>query len=757
MGAVNGGVAAFLGRHPLFGAALAAVVCVVLAGRDPALGWLGALLAGLAALAFAGWRCGLGWLCCGAVAVAVFNVRSAGRDRAERGLAGWADGPVVAEILENPGGGDGFWAAPARLQNGPFAGARVRWQGRWPAPVAGSTVRARGEFRPPAGPRNPGEFDEARWLRGQGIAAVFLSRDADAELSTGRLAAFGANVRAGFRTAVTAGLDDDSRQARVIRAVVLGEHPQDGGELAAPFRHSGTLHVFSVSGLHVGMVGAIGWLVLSWLGVPRRWAVIGLLPLVFGYAWLTGNGAPAVRASWMMAVFFGAFVFRRQPDVLNALGAVLLVSMLWDGRLLFQPGVQLSYGVVAAIAIGVSWASRGFGWLQHTEAYLPESLMSRPQRWWLTFRKWLAQSLAVSTAAWAGSTPLTAAHFGLITPVSIPATVALVPMVFVLLAAALGSAALHPLWPRAAEVLNQGNGRLAETCARTAAAFAAIPGSHIRLNRARTPFLLVYDLPGGAGAACFSAGTGGAVLIDCGDRRGFRGPVLASLRHFDVVPDSVVLTHPDGAHLGGGVAVWEELPIRQALVPVGRALSPAYRAWLAEAPAAGVKLLHAGDVAELPFPDDARLEIVHRPDSGAVSVSADDRVAVYRLHWRGWKILFTSDAGHLVERALLTSGKDIAADVIISGRHRADANLGDEFLDAVNPRAIIASNAAHPPEERLPESQAAYWRSRGIHLVDQGKTGGVTVKVERGGAMAIRGFVDGSELRLEQDRGPAAR
>ena len=60
----------------------------------------------------------------------------------------------------------------------------------------------------------------------------------------------------------------------------------------------------------------------------------------------------------MAAVFLGAFVFRRRPDALNSLGAVLLATLLWDGRLLFQTGVQLSYGVVAAIIIGASAGGR---------------------------------------------------------------------------------------------------------------------------------------------------------------------------------------------------------------------------------------------------------------------------------------------------------------------------------------------------------------------------------------------------------------
>ena len=66
--------------------------------------------------------------------------------------------------------------------------------------------------------------------------------------------------------------------------------------------------------------------------------------------------------------------------MLNALGAVLLVAMLWDGRLLFQPGVQLSYGVVAAIAIGAGWAARLFSWMEKPELYLPLAMMTRWQK-----------------------------------------------------------------------------------------------------------------------------------------------------------------------------------------------------------------------------------------------------------------------------------------------------------------------------------------------------------------------------------------
>ena len=469
--------------------------------------------------------------------------------------------------------------------------------------------------------------------------------------------------------------------------------------------------------------------------------MIVLLPLVFGYAWITGNNPPSVRAAWMAAVFLGAFVSRRRPDLLNALGAVLLAALWWDGRLLFQAGVQLSYGVVAAIAVGSSWTSRMFAGMARPEMYLPRHLTNRWQSWWGRLRRHIAQSLGVSVAATVGSAPLTAYHFALVAPVSALANLVLLPMVFVMLAAALAAVVLASVSPALTCGVNRLNGWVARATVGTAAACAAIPGGHFHVVSDRRSRLIVYDLPRGAGAACFSGGTGGAVLIDCGSGQGFKRCVMPSLRALGIEPDAVVLSHPDGGHLGGGAAVWRGFPIRQALLPVSRARSPAYRAWIDDAPRAGVRLSLVRVPGNLEFPAGAVLEMIHAPDPDAVGENADERVAIYRLRWRGWKLLFTSDAGIGTERKLLDRGADVAADVIIAGHHPGDPALCDAFLDAVQPRAIIATNASFPATEMLAPATVAYWKSRGIQVFDQGTTGAVTVRVDEDGHLRLEGFL----------------
>lgn len=738
-------------RHPLFALSVVLVLAIAVAAGSAWLGFAVVLVTALLAAWAFHRRAAWGVLLLGALAVAGFLRREQVTAEARATLPALPEMEVGAVVLEDARGSGRFWVAPVEwTDDGPWRGQRLWWQGKGEPPIQGTRIRARGRFAGFVAPRNPGEFDQALWLKRMGMAAQFQQGQGDVWREVPRWAACWAGIRHGFRERLTRGVDPGSVEAQVIRAVVIGEKPSDADEVMEAFRFSGSLHVFSVSGLHVAMVATMAWWVFGCMGVPRRWAALGVLPLAFGYAWLTGADPPAVRAAWMAAVFIAAFGFRRQPDLLNTLGAVLLVVLLWDGRVLFQPGVQLSYGVVAAMGIGMPWVSRRLAWIQSPELHLPDRQMGRLRRFSLRSRQWLAQSLSVSLTAGIGTTPLTWFHFGLLTPVSVLAGLVLVPMVFVLLLVALGSVVLSPLGLGMSEGLNRSNALVARACVWVAEGFAAVPGGHHQFGRPRQAMLLVHDLDRGDGAACFAGGDGSAVLFDCGGRRSFERQVLPSLRSLQLRPDSVVLSHPDAGHLGGGPPVWDLLPLRQALMPVRVARSEAYRAWLQDAPRAGVTLHHADEIPSLPMPDGAVLEWLHVPDPHAVNALADHRVLVSRLHWRGWKVLWTSDAGMRIEQAMLDAGLDVSADLILAGKHRSDLSLSDPFLEAVNPQVVVIANDAYPAGEQVDQRLVDYWSVRGLRWIDQSQSGAVTITVDEEGALCLVGFVDGRTWKLKK-------
>ena len=732
--------------HPLFVAALWIVLAFSLGRISP---WFIPLVLTIAAVAghrASGWKTAVLWTLLVTTALGIGHWRNASDVRLAADLGRQATAIHVGRVIGQPRGDEGFWQAPVRLEE---HGTKVWWQGRGEVPVEGSRVQGMGRFEWAEAPRNPGEFDRRRWMEQQGLITVFRQQpQRQSEVSTGWWPRWMASLRADFRSSITRGLEQDSEGARVIRAVVMGEKPRDDAELLEDFRHSGSMHVFSVSGLHVGMVAVLVWMIAACTGLSRRWLVLPVIGVVFGYALLTGANPPAVRAAWMATVFLGAFCFRRRPDLSNSLGAVLLVLLVWDVRQLLQPSVQLSYGVVAAIAFGLPWTTRWFGRWAAAPLHMPVAEITGPRLWWWRLRQWSATTLAVSCAACIGATPLTLWHFGLVTPVSAIAALLMLPLVFGVMALAMVSVILSPI-PMANVPVNRVNGLRAGGCAKVAGIMAEVPGGHLRAGREVGPALWILDLEQGDGAACWIPDKNAAgVLIDCGGRSSFRHPLLASLNDLGIEPDSMLLTHPDGGHVGGGHAVWRELSIRQVLMPVEQARSPAYRAWLKQAPTNGVKLLQAMDLQGLPMGEGARIEWLHLPDARSQNLTADHRVLVMRLHWKGWKILWLSDAGMVAEQAMLESGHDLTADVIVAGRHRSDLCLTDAFVEAVAPKVIIIGNDQHPEGERVSTRQLQQWREAGIAVFDQSECGAVSLRPE-GEALRIEGFVSGRELRLK--------
>ncbi len=616
----------------MFALALPVVAAVLLADRWPLAAGLWILAVG-ALVAWRGTRrSGLTVVLLASLAAGTLLWRNHCRDEAGKALAAAGETQATGRCLEDaPGDGD-FWQVRVKLESPPAPGATVLWRGSGPTPVRGAILQADGRFRRLDQPLNPGEFDSAVFLKRHNVSAQFIATNKPHTIRTGFRAAKGAEIRHGFRNAVTDGLNPESPSSMTIRAVVIGEYPENGDALVQAFRNSGTLHLFSVSGMHVGMMAAIGWLLLKWMGVPRRSAVGLLLVLVFGYSWLTGNNPPAVRAAWMTAVFLGSFVVRRRPDLLNTLGLVLLATTLWDGNQLFRAGVQLSYGVVAAIALLFPFTIRWFAWMARPDPFMPAGFSGPWRRNWLKFRERSRDALGVSTAASIGSTPLIAGYFGLFTPVSVIATPLLALPVFGILLLALLSATVHPLSPAVSRGLNRVNSAVAWLCHRGAEQMAALPGACFNVRTHAGPMLVSYHLPYGAGAAVLSHGDGSGTLFDCGDRFGFRIRVAPSLRRLGIEPDTVALSHPDASHLGGASQVWTGLPIRRVVLPVERSLSKVYQSWVTDAPADGVTPVIPETGGWLELSPDARLEFLHVPAGIPHTRRADERVLISRLH-----------------------------------------------------------------------------------------------------------------------------
>jgi beta-lactamase superfamily II metal-dependent hydrolase len=329
------------------------------------------------------------------------------------------------------------------------------------------------------------------------------------------------------------------------------------------------------------------------------------------------------------------------------------------------------------------------------------------------------------------------------------ATVALVPIVYALMGIALISVVLRPLSENAAIFLNRTNAHLANACAGTAGFFAGIPGASGSVVTRETDTLIIYDLGYGAAAACFASGAGNAVLIDTGGKFSLESQVGASLMRLGMKPDSVILTHADAGHVASPQLLQEMFPLRQVASGMMRTQGSVAGEWM-DFNAEGVRLIHPKKGEHLDFGGGAWGEVLLSAEDGSPGSLADDRAMVFRLHWQGWKILFTGDAGSLGEEALLVSGADLAADLIIAGMHENDISLTDAFVSAVNPLAIVVAGSAGSEMDGHREFQKKSWDKKKMRVIDQSRTGGLTVSATETGKLVIRGYADGSETVIRK-------
>lgn len=734
-------------KRPLFVIAFGLVAVIGIENLQAGSGWLAA--AGFALIC--GWL--LNWRIAGLAFILSIVMLANARWREARQQAGeaWLSQQpaqqVEARLLEDAEGEDGRWVATARLYREGLPPVKVRWLGSGEMPPAGTELKSFGTFQAPEPERNPGVPDRIARLRAEEILGYFRASEMREQRWIGPISKKKAKFKKAFHESITAGLDPESTAAKVIRAVVLGEKSPDSLGLIRAFRESGTLHVFTVSGLHVAMVGGMIWGLLRICNFPRRWAIPVIILAMFSYVWLTGNGPAAVRAAWMGAVFLGAFALRRRTDLLNALGAVLLLALLWNPFLIRLPGVQLSYGVVAAIGLGTALARRGFDWIAEEEKLLPQSELSWLQTKWLNFRQKLAESFAVSLAASVGSSPLSIAHFGIVTPVSVIATVFLVAQVFILLSIALISALVHPVWPGGSEFLNHKNAAVANACAWTAGAFAKIPGGWAMTRSMQQDTLIIYDLDYGSEAACFAPTTGNAVLIDSGGKFSLKGAIGMSLNQLGLRPDSVIFTHADSGHVASPQLMMEMFPIRQVVLGMDHTSGSVAAEW--EETDSEIRLIRTQRDSVFDFGNGVQAKVLLSPHDQAVGSVADDRCLVFMIHWKGWKLLWLGDAGRLSEQALLESGTDLKADLIVAGLHQSDFSLTPEFLEAVAPQAIILPRLAGSPMDAPRLAQLESWRNNApFQIIDRQQTGGLTLTMDEKGQLVIDGFLDKSSISL---------
>jgi competence protein ComEC len=639
----------------------------------------------------------------------------------------------------------GFTTFLLKLKSIEFEGkiepTRAVWQVRWRGePEFGDELKLFGSAEPIAQPRNPGEFDMRAYLGRRDVRRMLFVRYPE----DGTLIRHGGgnpvlraaqSSRTWMQNALCRGLDDAPEVKTFISGIVLGIRHETPEDIEEPFQQTGTIHLFAVAGLHVGIVAALLWLLAAIARLPRKRAAAFIIPALFFYAAVTGLHIPALRAAVMASILVGSYFFERRAFLPNSLAAAAFFILCWNTNELFSTGFQLSFAVVGAIALFAEPFFRFFQRRAAPDPFLPQTLVRGPRRWMHSSYEWLCRGASVSLAAWIGSLPLIIWYFHLVTPISFLANLVVVPIAFFVLAVALLSLITTPLLPWVAVVFNNANWALATLVIGVVHLFAHIPGGHFYVaepdwgNRISAR-ITVLDL--GAGAAVHVRVNGHDWLMDCGSERSYERIVREYLHWAGVNRlTGLILSHGDSQHIGGVIQLLNDFPRVRVIdnpAPDRSLIHRRLPRMMSGLEGRGRKpdKLAAGDNFSLSR--DATAHVLF-PPRGFAGASADDQALVIRLSIApSIFALFMSDSGEETERALLSNGSVLQSEILVKGQHYSGLSGSVSFLDAVWPHLIIATSTEFPEHERISEQWVEQIRTRGIKLFRQDETGAVELK-----------------------------
>ncbi len=441
------------------------------------------------------------------------------------------------------------------------ATVRVRWRGQ---AEPGDELKLFGLMEPIAPPRNPGEFDMRSYLARRDVRQELFVRYPEngtvlRHTKSNPILRAARAARMWMQDVLCRGLEDSRDVQSLVKGMALGMRHETENDIEEPFQQTGTLHLFAVAGLHVGIVAQLLWILAMILHVPHRWTIALIIPALFFYAAVTGLHTSSVRAAVMSAVLLAGFFVERKVFALNSLAAAAFLILSWDTNELFSIGFQLSFSVVAAIILLADPIFRFLRRWGAPDPFLPRVLLRTPRRLGDNCLRWIDRGASVSAAAWIGSFPLLLWDFHLITTISVIANLVVVPIAFFVLGVGMLSLLAAPFASGVSIIFNNANWALAKAILGVVHVFAQIPGGHYYVAHPHWPSGAESEM------TVLDAGAGGAVhlrsgranwLWDCASERDYERSLRPYLHSRGVNRlDGLVLTHGDSLHIGAALDV----------------------------------------------------------------------------------------------------------------------------------------------------------------------------------------------------------
>lgn len=694
--------------------------------------------------------------------------------------------------------------------------AAVIVTGAPPQIVAGSRVRILGRGLRPGPALNPGECDFRRRAQARRCLAIVRCQSGDCirVLTPPPLWSPAAMLERVRSAGVTALEKHVGERAGLAAALLLGSREALSADESQGFLVTGTIHILSISGLHVGILAIGLFRLLRVAALPRPRALLAVTVGTGLYMLLVGAETPVVRATlvvWLSCL--GAAVGRRSP-ALNALAAAAIVVLAWHPPEIFRVGTQLSFLSTAVLVAASALCPPPHATEDPIERLVERSRGPLERRWRRLGRQ-VVGALITGGAIWAVTAPIVAAWFHVVSPIGLvlnPVIAPLVPLamacgvlclllapVSAWLAGACGAACNATLalvelvvgcaaripwayrwiagppawWVVGAYALllallvtlpRERLGRLKTWVIAASAWFAvglvtAAVGHRFGPQR---PPLEVTAAALGHGCGIVVRSPSGRVLVYDAGRLGAPG---AARRGMSAVLwsggvsriDTLVISHADADHFNAVPDLLERFAIGEVVVSAAflRSDSEAVEDLLRRLSDRRVPMLRVGAGDEIPFDAGCRVRVLH---CDASSLHDNQTSLVLAVEAAGRRLLLTGDLEGESLARFMERDPD-SCDVLMAPHHGSATSLPPDIACETRPDWVVVSG---PGGSRWEDVRSAYATARGAGcpaavVKTSGLDGGAVRISFSAGGVTVSQFSAGRWRRVEAAVTPPSR
>lgn len=621
-------------------------------------------------------------------------------------------------------------------------------------PALGSNVLVKGSWQGFTHATNPGEFDAGNYYAIEGICAKLskaglLGADKKSWPLREKLYQLKQHLTERLYEAFP------QKEASLLAKMLLGDGSGLDKEIRELYQSNGIIHILSISGLHITMLGMGLYRGLRRCSCPLGIAAVLGAGFIILYGMMTGFGTSACRAIGMYLIHMLGEIWGKTYDMPTAMGVLAIFMLLDNPLLVYHSGFLLSFASVC-----------GVGLLSPLLQLPKEWFRKKPgercilQLWKKALQK-LSGNFIVSLSVTLFTLPMQLYFFYKIPVYSVLLNLFVIPLMSIVMLVGIAGMLLPGLgflstvetgifswfeWlcntfeKLPGHTLLTGRPDMWRILGYYAVLIAVICGGkwlklHWRAAAlAVSAFFLCIPLPGKLEISVLDVGQGDCICVRTADNRCFlfdggsssrsnvgEKVILPFLQYYGVDRiDGIFLSHGDTDHYNGIVQLMEsgEVKIEKLYLPqAGKQAMQDFSAVLKAAREIPIQYISKGDCLTL---GNLTISCLHptagyEGDSNACS-------ACYLLEEREFSMLLTGDVEGDGENLLIQELRRCGIrqiDVLKVAHHGSRYSTGEAFLEAIEVENAVIScgrdNAyGHPHKEllkRLDNEACKVWQT----------------------------------------------